>query len=509
MTCMLTKLVRRWTALVVVGGLAFVLAVAPKSSSGLGWMYGTRTELQVEVMPQEVELLIAPGKAHDQKPVVGLIVLGETFKAQRLRWSEYHKCRVESARLQDVSVDELVMKDCRFEDTVFQFSSYVHIKLIDQCRIRDCTVQELSLTGGQIVDLQIDNCYIVDLELSNMTVRDMEFRNCTIEHLRLVNCRVENLLLLGCGIGELQLIECDTDGIDLHGSYHAPDLVRRNGDNKYGGRTQGTVGVEVRRGRLDNLDVRKMQIEGASVLLYEVQMEAPVFSAELVTDLDIRRLLWPPEGLIIGQEIEAEEGVLSQKLSKELLREARGVYTVLQRRYADAGMGREERFMAYRLGVVNSKLSNSKAKVVIDYLWNDLCRGRYGTNPWVVVRTACLVCMIFACVFFFLGWMHIAWGLVVPESVTGQAGEGGVAYFIRGILREHVFQYYWICLTFSLNQLLFGATRMFDIMNPTKMFTLSPSRYKSIGIGQLISGLESLIGLVLLFNFIRAFVRTL
>ena len=457
----------------------------------------------------EPDLIIAPEKEHATGAASEMIIQDVVVEAQRPKWREYSSCAMVNALLCDLLVDTPALSACKFERVTFRFSSLLPVKIIDNCQFHECTVEELSLTGGRIQGTELDNCVIDELDLNNVTLTDVAFRNCKIERLRMSRCRVENALFLGCRIGAMVLNDCDVDGIDLHACIHDPGLGRLHHVSKQRGVQHDFSGLRAHRGVLRNLDMKAFRIDPANVSLYEVQLSAPVFSAQLVKDLDIRRLLWTSRGLVIGQEIEAQDDELSHARAVELLREARSIYALLQRRYAEAGFGREERFMTYRLGVVNRGLLESRIRARLDYLWNELCRGRYGTDPMVVVGTAIGVCVFFAMLYFVLGWMHVAWGLIIPESMTGQVGDGGVAHFICGAGAGHVVRYSSTCFAFSMNRLLFGGTRAFDLINPSDLFTLAPSRYKSIGIGRLISGLEGLAGLILLTNFIRAFVRTL
>lgn len=140
---------------------------------------------------------------------------------------------------------------------------------------------------------------------------------------------------------------------------------------------------------------------------------------------------------------------------------------------------------------------------------NDQMRGHYGLSPFVVIRSTLVILILFAVVYFIIGKMKIAWGMVMPISVLGEPIEDTDPKFITTTMDTSSGSYVLDCLTFSLDQILVVGTQMFRIPYVIERFRVVPRRYVSIGIGKLVASVENLVGLILLYFFILAFIRIL
>lgn len=398
--------------------------------------------------------------------------------------TDYNSCSFVDVNFESTRIQNSTLQKCDIRNR-----EYVHNLKLSDLLIVESEIQELSIANGVLNEVTFVDCDVKNLEISKSTLTKVTFRNCRIENLKIFRSNGEDFEIIGGYVGELLIENSQLTILDISRINFGSVFIK---------------GGEIRRLKLKELIGSNSKLIMSECLI----SNQPYFSADIFPFLDLSRVLFPKEGFMIDQEVEGDKRKL-RKHKNALYREARGIYTLLSQHFAEAKIDQYKAIVDYRTRLVERKMLESSLAQAIDFVWSDQLRGHYGSDPIIVLRSAIWIWLIFSFLYFFLGIIHLCWGMELVVNSLGERFSSTEPKFILFKERKSIFSYYITCLTFSFDQLISLGFRAFEISAFGRSFRQIPKIYLPIGIGKNVAVLQNIIGLVLLFNFIQAFLRTL
>jgi uncharacterized protein YjbI with pentapeptide repeats len=377
-----------------------------------------------------------------------------------------------------------------FSNCEFQYRQYISYVFADTLRFENCDIPEVSFSFGQFKGVVFVGCKINSIEFKDIALlTDIEFRDCKIGAIRFLRSNITNVSFHLSQCSRFTIEDCRSDNI------------------KY----SSTVSTQItlRRGFAKNLDVSDLKDAHSLVTLEYVELSTPKFSPEMAPSINLRKVLISSNFKLM-QDYQADCGLFGKNISREYYTDAAAIYAIIKSQFKEIGSGRIERRMDYLMKSAERKALASPILRIFTFLWDEQLRGYYGTSPMVVVRAAFWLWLIFSFGYFILGKLRIAWGVSIEVSPLGETIEKAIPQVIVYRLGFGPWQYLMACLSFSIDQILvIGVRQGFRISHFTEHLANIPRRFFSIGFGRIVAGIENVVGVILLFNFVQAFLRSL
>lgn len=385
--------------------------------------------------------------------------------------------------------------NCTFINTTFdncslRYRGYISYVSADTLRFVNCDIPEVSFSFGKLKNLQFIDCEIGMLEFKDISqLENVNFRNCKITELRILKSSVEKLTLLLSECNRFILEDCESKSVSFS--------LTKSGQ------------ILLRRGNASEFNIRDIVDKGTTVSFEYIEINKPNISPDFAGTINFKKAIFPDD-FVLMQDYQSDNGEFGTKVSRESYSDAIAIYSVIRNQFREIGIGRVERRMEYLLKAAERKSLSSFSNRFFTLIWDEQCRGYYGTSPMIVLRSAFWIWLMFAFTYFSLGKLRIAWGASIEVSALGERINNiNPQLFIHRANLSN-WQYALACLSFSFDQLLIvGVRQGFRVSHFTEQLMKVPRRYIGVGFGRIISGIESIIGLIILFNFVQAFIRSL
>jgi hypothetical protein len=257
--------------------------------------------------------------------------------------------------------------------------------------------------------------------------------------------------------------------------------------------------------KLVNLDF----IESSKISFVETKIHLPRFSNFDISKIDITRANIDFKTFQLLNDYESDIGIYSKNQAKRNYLEARDTYYLINKQFQNADLDDSQIELEFLMNEAYVKSLNHNFSNFFYIVWNKYFRGHYGLSPSVVILTALKIWILFGIIYIFIGqFTNVGWALFIPINIYGKPIENMQPRFLNQNKWKLSMSYVSYCFLFSMQQLLIPGFSNSGL-SFFKGIGLSQKLLIPIGIGKLISFLEYILGLILIFNFIQAFIRTL
>lgn len=366
-------------------------------------------------------------------------------------------------------------------------------------------IHQAVLRGTVFVDSQIERLSLTDSDL-----RDVEIRNSRVGHLTISRSRIAGLNLINTSVDTLVIDNSEIGTLTMWGLELTYALVSGGeGRRLVAWDLRGPGQLEVEGGSWDVVDIDRAAPANTTIALVGTVVDELRVSPKGIDFLDVRRIGNRPGTLILQQENEAMTFPPGAPRRARLLLEAQLVYGQFSQQFGEAGLARHQREMEYRMRLMELRSVDDDLERALLTFWQQHVRGSFGLSPLHILWDALLAITAFAVFFLLLGLGGFAWGATVPADLFGVPRGTAKPRFVRPGVSTGPVSYVVHCFAFSADRLLFAGTRLFQVEELFDNLRLRPARYVAVGVGRAVGGLESLVGLLLLVNFVQAVLRVI
>ena len=396
----------------------------------------------------------------------------------------------------NTTIDKTIFENCEFHNCVFDYSSlFVNGVRFSKCKFKNDSIYELSLNDADFAGLSFENCYIENLDFQRAYIEHIIFDNCKIGFLKLTESTIDDFLIAHSKIDIIKVVNSNSlhlkfgkdvgiDSLCLTGGIHKEIIFQ--GTNEYG-----------------------------AIYLSNSELINPGISPKIITNTDFTKCIFhPDERSMLQIEFEADkmntassQNTKRVKVKQKYL-DARLCYITLANQFNEAKYTRISNYFNYRANAVDRKKKYSGISHGAQYLYNEMLRGKYGTDPITVLISALWLIIVFAIIYFILGLLNIGWGIKTYTSLLGDNLEDRTPQVLVWKRGDNLFYYFMECFFFSTSQLLLGGiSKDFHIYNFSVNILSPPRKYAALSWVRWIAGIENILGLIMLFFFINAFVN--
>jgi uncharacterized protein YjbI with pentapeptide repeats len=367
-----------------------------------------------------------------------------------------------------------------------------------------------------------------DMDFMKCNIQNVSFTNCSFKEIRITNARnLNNLFFYNTRIEKIVIDQSTFKSIHISSlGNDTISLVLIQNCNKSNGIifSGNFKKIVLEGGQISDLDITNITNSDCFLSVISTYLQNPnLFSTESKqpqvffhaslenTQFDIS------EESILSEELEIDN--LSSRDSYSTDRTAinkkymavRTAYNHLTKVFNDQKNYDLSDYFEYRSKVCDRKITTSRFDSLVSWIFNEKMRGNYGTNSFVVLMTMLIILFLFSFLYFILGIypFKFAFGFYLNTKLSGEIveDERPVLITLRHSLNGFI-DYATHCFLFSLNQMILGGiSRGFHIHDFSLWYLFPPRKYGSIGIGRIISFVQNIIGLMMLFFFITAFLK--
>lgn len=395
-----------------------------------------------------------------------------------------------NCRFVDCGLDDISLKDVSFNHCEFENSEYIRRVRINSVRLDNCELKDLSLYDSEVKNLYCENSTLTKFEFINCNVNRLIIKNCKTTSIKLQNSRLNEVIMIGGSFNDIEFIEVNGRNIEI-GQTKCNRILFKSGS--------------VSRIKLINIELAPT----TQIKFVETIINFPRFSNNILPQIDLTRANIDFNTFQLLNDFDSDNGLFSLGQARSNYLEARDSYYLILKQFQNAGIKEGQRKLEYLINESYVKSLHNSISKFIYVIWNKHLRGYYGLEPLMVVATALKVWILFALIFFILGhFTNIGWALLIPLNIHGEAMNNIHPRFLNPKSWKVSSSYFYYCVLFSLQQLIIPGFSKSGLTFFRGIFFTS-SLFIPIGIGKLISFIEYLFGLIIIFNFIQAFVRTL
>ena len=393
----------------------------------------------------------------------------------------------------DVDLSGRQIGNAVLSEFTFQCLDFVREISLRNVSVQGSEVQSLALQGqlresDVVSDFRVASTRVQDLIIEGMHVRRLVFVDSDIKRLELRRCAIEGLEIVGGRVDQLNIKNCSTANLTVS---------RDSSFNR----------VEFNGWSIEWLDFGNLDFSSTKVRFSQTLLRYPRLPEQGLDRVDLRGLLLE-RNFVLWQEKWIRGRGKSSPLWNSQLREASLTYFALSDGFQQIGRTDLSRQMYYRARVCQRDSSPDSFYKVLSGTWGEYFRGRYGTSWQIIVCTGFILWISYSLVFIVLGLSRFAWSAEILRSPVGESSAPRLSLVTP--YGDRTFgSYVVIAGIVSIEHLLIVGGNVFQITGFSDLIRPVSKQYIVIGIGRPIAISEAAFGLVLLVNFVRAFVATL
>lgn len=372
------------------------------------------------------------------------------------------------------------------------------------------------------------NCNFEDVDEIRFDVKNISnviFDKCKFNILRINNCSTLNLILIkNCKINEIIIDQSTFENIQITSE---TDTIKKitiqecfNSNNlTFSGNIKE---INLEGGVIRYCDISKITNLDFKFNVYATYLKNPNFvnkrdkNYTILKSLNIDNAIFLPNtNSILKEELEWKKNNtnISANTKRSEIKQgfvtSKSVYNFLSKTFEINKQYKLADFFYYRSKVCETEISNTGLTKNILILFHEYFRGDYGTNFFKVLITFIIITFFFGFLYFAFGFFKFTFGYFIntklfgvnldnqkPILLTYRRNRAGLLVFIKH------------CFIFSVNNMVLGGfSDGFHLYNFTTLYLFPPRKYGSIGIGKFLSIIQSILGLLLVFFFLTAFLR--
>ncbi|HMK24960.1 MAG TPA: hypothetical protein VK483_02945 [Chitinophagaceae bacterium] len=412
-------------------------------------------------------------------------------------------------------------------DSTFISSGFYSDTLIDNTNFTNCTFQNhfgvKTIQNSKFTNSNFTNNGELNFLVS--TLSNITFVNCNFNSFWIRNCKeLNNLNIINCKIDELVLDQSSFNSILIEAYKDTIQKVRIQGCSnsrhiKFAGYFKEII---IEGGEIQYLDVSNILIPDAKLTIFSTILKNPNFVNKSAKNYSIlynssieSATLTPDKNSILKEELEWQDKnshsatETERKEIKKGYLVSKSVYTYLSKIFENEKRYDLSDYFYFRSKVCEREINSSGLSKTLLKYFNESVRGNYGTNYLIILKTFVFIILFFSLIYILLGFSKFAFGYYINTKLFGESLENQKPILLT--FRRNKFGiiiFIWNCILFSLNNMVLGGlSSNFHFYNFTTMYLYPPRKYGTLGIGRFFSFIQSLIGLLLVFFFITAFLR--
>jgi uncharacterized protein YjbI with pentapeptide repeats len=382
-----------------------------------------------------------------------------------------------------------VYDNCYFENQTYQDSiSFVGSRFIN------CHFKNISYQSSEIKSVKIDNSKIDYLEFSQCNISDLSINSSDIKQIIFKRCNISNFSLIGGNAADIIFIDCVSKDVD----FAFIDFKK----------------ILFIDGELDRLKISNIyQQNKGDLKIIRTALNYPYIDASLVSSVDILRAEIDLSRFRLMNEVLADSRKYGDSKTSSMYKELRDIYYVLSKTFLDSGQKQKGFFFQFRMNECDRKANHSYIKRLGILFWDVFFRGNYGLSPYMVILTSIIVWFIFSILYYLIGKLKIVWALYMLLDLQGKIIETDIVHIFGQDTSDDkstkfMNQYLFECMNFSFHQLMQVGFNKYGT-SYIGHFGYTPKYIVPIGSGKAIVFIQRILGIVLIFNFIQAFIRIL
>jgi len=439
------------------------------------------------------------------KLVIGLFVLSQHLFAFTIKDSTFLNSQYLSENLNKTEFINSSFINCNFIESNLDSSKWIDVDF------RLCTIKNSEYVRNIFLkNFHFDNGYLIDFSIYKSRINRVYFENSSIGNLEFHNCQINTLIIKNCTTSSIKIRYSNVQNIKIiGGSIDNIEFINDSSDLVEIGHIQCNQ-VSFKAGSISKVKLINIKFNSSSQIKFiETKIHFPRICNSDMAKIDFTRANFNFETFQLLNDYKCDVKKFSSSKSKSIYLEARDMYYLLNRQFQNAGITETQIQFEILMNEAYYKSKNHNISTWFSILWNKYFRGHYGLSPKIVIYTALVIWLIFGMFYIFLGqFTNVAWSLYMPLDIHGKVITSVQPRFVIQSTWNISFSYIKYCLLFSIQQLLMPS---FSNSSLTffKGIGFSQKLLIPIGIGKVLSFIQYIIGLLLLFNFIQAFIRTL
>lgn len=422
------------------------------------------------------------------------------------------------------STDAITVIDNKLDITSEEFLRNLRLKEYNKCKFN------FSSNQFQIENKSLDTIKIIKSEFN-----DIDFLKCKINNLELVDCKFKEIEILNSMLESISFERVYVDKLiintssfkDIKISSPIEDTIQKitiiNCNNSTGLHLYGYIKeIEIEGGQISNLDITKIKNSDCKISIVSTLLIHPnLLSSESIqpktflnTSLENAQFN-PEKSSMLWEEINVnslntDESYQTRRIniSKKYIY-LRTAYNHLSKIFSDQKKYDLADYFDYRAKVCDRKINSNRFYGFLTWLFHEKMRGNYGTDSFIVLVSIFFIFIFFTFIYFTMGYFNFAFGYFAYTKLSGELLELEKPKIIT--MRRNFSQfitYLKHCFLYSLNQMILGGiSKDFHLYQFSISYLFPPRRYGPVGFGRFVSLMQNIIGLLMLFFLITAFLR--
>ncbi|OFX69182.1 MAG: hypothetical protein A2X14_01435 [Bacteroidetes bacterium GWD2_33_33] len=394
-------------------------------------------------------------------------------------------CNMFESNFDSTNWDNINLRGCTFQN-----SEYIRDASFSDVHFINGLIKDFSLYNNQINRVYIEDAYIDEFELNDCNINTLVIKNCVSNNIKIRNSRLKNLKIIGGSIEHIEFVNDSIFELEIGHVKYTSILFK--------------AGYALKVKLINTLSNSK-----SSLKFIETIIEYPRLCNIDISKVDFTRAIFDFNSFQLLDDYECDKGLYGNVIAKSKYLEARDTYYLIHKQFQEAGILHTQRKFEFLMHEAFVKTKNKSFSTCIYVLWNKYIRGYYGLSPMIVLYSASIVWLLFSFIYILLGqFTNVAWALYLPLNIHGVAVSNVHPRFLNQPLWKLSFSYMNHCMLFSLQQLLLPSFSRSGL-SLFKGIGFSQKLLIPIGFGKMLSFIQYIIGLILLFNFVQAFIRVL
>lgn len=398
----------------------------------------------------------------------------------------------------EVPYSNIIITNSKFD---YGYNEYSINKNLNNVLFSNDSINSISFDNNEITNLTFSNCYINSLLITSSNINNLNIKNCKINSIEIISSpfNVLNIISpINDTINKILIKNCEeSKNVFFDGNFN--EIVFDGG-------------------QVDNLDITKIETEHTSLQIMGTKLLFANFYNNHSTNIEVfSNSLITPSSFKSNFIVNEERELLKTNSNKsyntprvEIFNRFRFVeqsYEILSNKLAKSNNKQLSNYFKYKEHKIHNLLNQSYTHNKFSIVWNEYFRGNYGTKISPIIITFFVSWLIFAIIFIILGYLNFVF---FYYKVTNDEGvTGNTSYFITFDKELKNFsQYLKHCIWFSLSQMVAGSViNSLNFGRFTTLYLTPPRKYYTVGLGVVLSIIQNIIGIILVFNFVSTFIN--
>ena len=396
--------------------------------------------------------------------------------------------------------------------TISELSTHVVQKKLKNVEIKKAILnyplQDFTL-DFEINNVVFNKCQIRNLSVSK-NLSNVIFKNCSFENIQVRNSNFNSVRFDNCRISDLTISSTVLKHFQINNSALPTKILITNCKDCYDVKLKGVYDeIETRGGKISFLDVAMIDTF-ATLKIDGTQLSFPSFQNHVSTNVEIVKNLtiyaqsfsnlnnFGLKEQLLFEEIDTDNSYETARNEiKERFLSVEATYNKLSSKFNESNDKKYANYFKFKEHQFHSKLNQSELSQKFSVIWHEFIRGNYGTSVIPIAIAFITVWFAFGFLYFMLAFLNIA-VISYKYSVNGQ----DKTYIVSiGAKFSNILNAISNCYYFSITEMFSGGiTSNIKLGNFSNNYQSPPRTYIAIGVGRIISFIQNVLGIILIFR---------